>query len=403
MMLQFAQSTSINSSISQPEEPVKEADPILDKIKKECKNILFEYEQLKNLDNIIYSLSEDESSVIRTRHEEFVKSMSLVTLDNNPITRTTVAGKIFAELLSKNILSIEAITQGIDAVLKNWNDYLMDNPQFFSYIAAIIAPLLLSQNASFDFNNLKDSCTSIRPDNSSKFFIEVLNKILNSKETHNIKEQQGGILWIYNKWRMSEYVSLDVFMPNNQINKFFKNDRIGVFLLSIAMYDKMKLTVSKLLYDILNSWINVNISAEIIKCPQFVRALTIAIVIVGSKLNHSYEDFFGHAHVKLLTCYIRSEPLPEPEIQAREVQCLYGIQIMSAVLEHPGGMVLRLFHTLYQDSIISKESFELWKKEDEFKTGFDEDLETKPMALVVLNSFFLSLAENDSDSDEAFE
>ncbi|XP_060846639.1 uncharacterized protein LOC132926310 [Rhopalosiphum padi] len=401
MMLQFALSTLINLSSLQPEELVKEADPIPDKM--EYKNMLFEYEQLKNLDNIIYSLSEDESSVIRTRHEEFVKSMTLITLDNNPITRTTVAGKMFAELLSRNILSMEAITQGIDAVLKNWNDYLMDNPQFFSFIAAIIAPLLLSQNAFFDFNNLKDLCTSIRPDNSSKFFIEVLNKILSSKETQNIKEQQGGILWIYNKWRTSEYVSLDVFMPNNQINNFFKNDRIGVFLLSIAMYDKMKLTDSKLLYDILSSWINVNISAEIIKCPQFVRALTIAIVIVGSKSNHSYEDFFDHAHVKLLICYIRSEPLPEPEIQAREVQCLYGIQIMSAVLKHPRGMVLRLFHKLYQNSIISTESFELWKKEDEFKAGFDEDLETKTMAVEVLNSFFISLAENYSDSDETYE
>lgn len=405
MMPQFAQPTPINSSSSQPKEPVEEVDPVAisDKINMKCKNILLEYEQLQNLDDIIYSLSEDQSSVIRTRHEEFVKSMSLITLDNSPITRTTVAGKIFAELLSKKILSMEAITQGIDAVLKDWNDYLMDYPQFFSYIAAIIAPLLLSQNASFDFNNLKDSCTSIRPDNSSKFFIEVLNKILSSKETQNIKEQLGGILWIYNKWRTSEYVPLDVFMPNNQINKFFKNDRVGVFLLSIAMYDKMKLTDSKLLYDILHSWISVNISAEIIKCPQFVRALTIAIVIVCSKPNHSYEDFFDHVHVKLLTCYIRSEPLPEPEIQAREVQCLYGIQIMSAALEHPGGMVLRLFHKLYQDSVISKESFELWKKEDEFKAGFDEDLETKTMAVVVLNSFFLSLAANDSDEDETVE
>ncbi|XP_060849935.1 eukaryotic translation initiation factor 4 gamma 3-like isoform X2 [Rhopalosiphum padi] len=406
MMPQFAQPTpSINSSSSQPKEPVEGANviPIPDRINMKCKNILLEYEQLQNLDDIIYSLSEDESSVIRTRHEEFVTSMSLITLDNSPITRTTVAGKIFAELLSKKILSMEAITQGIDAVLKDWNDYLMDYPQFFSYIAAIITPLLLSQNASFDFNNLKDSCTSIRPDNSSKFFTEVLNKILSSKETQDIKEQLGGILWIYNKWRTSEYVPLDVFMPNNQINKFFKNDRIGVFLLSIAMYDKMKLTDSKLLYDILHSWISVNIGAEIIKCPQFVRALTIAIVIVCSKPNHSYEDFFDHVHVKLLTCYIRSEPLPEPEIQAREVQCLYGIQIMSAALEHPGGMVLKLFHKLYQDSVISKESFELWKKEVEFKAGFDEDLETKTMAVVVLNSFFLSLAANDSDEDETVE
>jgi len=66
-------------------------------------------------------------------------------------------------------------------------------------------------------------------------------------------------------------------------------------------------------------------------------------------------------------------------------------------------MVLRLFHKLYQDSVISKESFETWKKEDGFKAGFDEDLETKTMAVVVLNSFFLSLAANDSDEEETAE
>ena len=40
------------------------------------------------------------------------------------------------------------------------------------------APILSSQNASFDFNNLKDFCTSIRPNTSSIFFNEELNKIL---------------------------------------------------------------------------------------------------------------------------------------------------------------------------------------------------------------------------------
>ncbi|XP_025411781.1 eukaryotic translation initiation factor 4 gamma 3-like isoform X3 [Sipha flava] len=406
MMPQFAQTspslnsiTSTNTSKEATEELEEELNEVAKQINLKCNNIIQEYEQLHNLDDIIYSLTEDQKSVILTRHDEFVKSMVLITLESNPNSRTTIAGKIFAELLSKKILSMAVITQGIDAVLKDWNDYLMDYPQFFSYIAAIITPLLVSKSASFEFINLKDACTSIRPDNSSILFTEVLQKILSSKETQNIKED-GGILWIYNKWRMSEYVPLDVFMPNNQINKYFKNDRIGVFLLSVAMYDKMRLTDNKQLYDIMHNWIRTNINAEIIKCPQFVRALTIAIVIVCLKPNHSYEDFFDHVHVKLLTCYIRSEPLPEPEIQAREVQCLYGIQIMSAALEHPGGMVLKLFHKLYQDSVISKESFDLWKKEEEFKVGFDEDLETKTMAVVVLNSFFLSLQTNDSDEEE---
>ncbi|XP_060858189.1 uncharacterized protein LOC132935607 [Metopolophium dirhodum] len=407
MMPRFFQPTlSINSSSSQSketvEEPVSELDSeMANKINMKCKNMLFEYEQMQNLDDIIYSLSEDETSVIRTRHEEFVKSLALITLDNSPITQTTVAGNIFAELLSKKILSMEAVTRGFDAVLKDWNDYLMDYPQFFSYTAAIIAPLLLSQNALFDFNNLKDCCTSIRPDNSTKFFTEVLNKILSSKEMQNIKEQSGGILWIYNKWLASEYAALDIFMPYNQINKYFENHGIGVFLLSIAIYDKLKMIDRKPLYDILHGWISTNISAEIIKCPQFVRALTIAIVIQCLNSNQSYEDFFNHGQVKLLIYYIRSEPLSEPEIQAREVQCLYGIQIMSAALEYPEGMVLRLFHKLYQDSIISKESFLIWRKDDKFNAGFDEDLETKTMT--VLNTFFILLELNDSDEDETYE
>jgi len=38
--------------------------------------------------------------------------MSLITLDNNPVIQTTVVGNIFAELLSKKILSMVAITRG---------------------------------------------------------------------------------------------------------------------------------------------------------------------------------------------------------------------------------------------------------------------------------------------------
>lgn len=56
-------------------------------------------------------MKEDEKSTIRTRHEDFVRCMCLITLDSKPNSRTE-AGRIFAELLSKNVLSMAAITQG---------------------------------------------------------------------------------------------------------------------------------------------------------------------------------------------------------------------------------------------------------------------------------------------------
>lgn len=47
----------------------------------------------------------------QTRHEDFVKNMVLCTLDQNPNTWFLV-GNIFNKLLSKQILSKAAITQG---------------------------------------------------------------------------------------------------------------------------------------------------------------------------------------------------------------------------------------------------------------------------------------------------
>lgn len=48
--------------------------------------------------------------------------------------------------------------------------------------------MLISKTASFEFINLKHACASICPNNSSVFFTEVLQKILSSKETQDIKE-----------------------------------------------------------------------------------------------------------------------------------------------------------------------------------------------------------------------
>lgn len=71
------------------------------------------------------------------------------------------------------------------------------------------------------------------------------------------------------------------------------------------------------------------------------------------------------------------------------------------ILLFPLGIVFRLFKKLFKDNVISKKSFELWKKEDKFKAGFIEDLETITMAAVAWNSFFLSLATDDYDEKKS--
>lgn len=63
-------------------------------------------------------------------------------------------------------------------------------------------------------------------------------------------------------------------------------------------------------------------------------------------------------------------------------------------------MLLKMFNKIYQDKVISKKSFNLWKNENKFKHGFNEDTETKTMAIVILNSFFSLI--NNCSNEEAY-
>ncbi|VVC28053.1 Hypothetical protein CINCED_3A023671 [Cinara cedri] len=67
--------------------------------------------------DIVYSLTDDANSVIKTQHQEFVTAMIFTALDSSPNSRTE-AGKIFAEVLSykhkdyDEVISVVDVTQG---------------------------------------------------------------------------------------------------------------------------------------------------------------------------------------------------------------------------------------------------------------------------------------------------
>lgn len=65
---------------------------------------------------------------------------------------------------------------------------MMIEQKLLIQIFSFTAPLLISKTVLFEFNDLKDACISICPGNCHAFFTEVLQQILNSKETQNIYE-----------------------------------------------------------------------------------------------------------------------------------------------------------------------------------------------------------------------
>ncbi|VVC44902.1 RNA recognition motif domain [Cinara cedri] len=159
-----------------------ENQEVADKINLECETILDTFSQMQNLEDIVHLLTEDKGSAIRTRHQEFVKTMILTSV--SILNSGTVAGKIFTDLISYKhkdniqVLSVVNVTQGINAVLKNWNDYLIEYPLLVSYIADIITQLLISKTACFEINNLYDCCISLCHEYSMVLFTEILKKCL---------------------------------------------------------------------------------------------------------------------------------------------------------------------------------------------------------------------------------
>lgn len=53
--------------------------------------------------------------------------------------------------------------------------------------------------------------------------------------------------------------------------------------------------------------------------------------------NYPFRDFFDDVHTKLLTDYIKNFSSIPYELQAREFECLNGIQLIASSLGYPKG------------------------------------------------------------------
>lgn len=138
-------------------------------------------------------------------------------------------------------------------------------------------------------------------------------------------------------------------------------------------------------FDHINDWIFANVPESQQKQPKFIRALTTAIcdaTINGKKLN---EPAFKK-YENLIRKYADS-------ITELELECLCAIQACITKLEHPPGILLKIFNSLWEAGIICNETFINWKDNDIIEEG-------KGVAVKSLTSFFLVVNESEL-SDEA--
>jgi len=121
---------------------------------------------------------------------------------------------------------------------------------------------------------------------------------------------------------------------------------------------------------------------------DFLRALMISVVssaLSGESTNTHYNADAIKRHVKLLHKYL-------DRTVVLEVQALYALQALVHSLQHPPGLLSKIFDTLYDEDIISEEAFNTWHNSEDPKES-----EGKGVALKSVVQFFIWLKEAEED------
>ena len=142
-------------------------------------------------------------------------------------------------------------------------------------------------------------------------------------------------------------------------------------------------------FDAVQAWIESNVG-ERMKEPSFIRALMTAICenaineSPGGKLTLNSAKL---SQDKLLLRYVENK-------EELELQCLYAVQALVTKLQHPQGLIVSIFNTLWEDNLVSTEAFQAW-----FNSNDPQEMDGKGVCRSSLASFLTLLNENEDEED----
>ena len=90
--------------------------------------------------------------------QSFFENMFNTVVERSSGDRTA-AGRLTSHLLEREALSVAVLLEGVSTILEVAEDLAIDIPKFWSYLAEILAPSLLSRNAPLTL--LRDSSKSL--------------------------------------------------------------------------------------------------------------------------------------------------------------------------------------------------------------------------------------------------
>nr|XP_042899428.1 LOW QUALITY PROTEIN: eukaryotic translation initiation factor 4 gamma 3 [Parasteatoda tepidariorum] len=290
-------------------------------------------------------------------------------------------GQLLFNLVKQNIITFDHYKKGFEVVLESIDEFALDIPMIWEYIGEILEPIL--EDNKFTLDVLKDV---LKP---CIWTVGISNPACAAKRRGTIKL---GELWRESKLQWTDFLGDDA-----KIDEFILKHKLEFTICPTKVKPTTPMAIEEIkknLLDLLEKtdeseeifdWIDANVS----ECtePKFIRALVSAVhenAIKDASSGCELDVTKLKKRISILTRYIdHNENL--------ELQALYAIQSLMNQLNQPKGILRQIFDILYDDDVITEESFKNWEQSDDIN-----EVEGKGVALHSVKSFFTWLKETDS-------
>uniref|UniRef100_UPI00398F0702 eukaryotic translation initiation factor 4 gamma 1-like isoform X2 n=1 Tax=Pristiophorus japonicus TaxID=55135 RepID=UPI00398F0702 len=362
-----------------------------EEFEKKSKAIIEEYLHINDMKEALQCVQELESP--KTLHI-FVRSGVESTLERSAIAREHL-GMLLYQLVKTGTLSKEQYCKGLHEILEIAEDMEIDIPHIWQYLAELIVHMLHDGGIPMGelFREVAKPLVSIGK--AGLLLVDLLSLLCKG-----MSRKKAGSLW------RDGGLSWKEFLPEEEdINKFVTEKKVEFTLGNESSqeetpsktemsFDELceqfdKLIKEKAENQRIFDWIEANLDEKQMVSPLFIRALMKSVchsaVVFETPIRVAVEVIQNR--VKVLTKYLNSDP-------KRELQALYALQALMAILEQPPNLLRTFFDVLYDEDVISEEAFYKWESSKD-----PAEQQGKGVALKSVTAFFTWLREAEEESE----
>ncbi|XP_055935890.1 eukaryotic translation initiation factor 4 gamma 3-like isoform X2 [Argiope bruennichi] len=299
-------------------------------------------------------------------------------------------GQLLSSLLKKKIITFDQYKKGFAGVLEIIDDYALDIPLIWDYMGEILEPMI--EDIETPFKLLKEVLQPCIPSEKAGMLV--------SSILHCAAKRKGTIK-LGEVWRESGVQWTDIIGTDRNVSEFIEKHKLEFTVSPTKVNPQTQMSMEEMKKHLLSlleknseleevfDWVDANISDT--SGPTFVRALVTAVhesCLTGSGTTWELNTSKLKSRIPLISRYVSTN-------EKLQLQALYAVQALMNQLGQPSGLLHQIFDVLYDDDVISDESFKEWEQSDD-----PNEAEGKGVAVHSVKSFFTWLREPEEETEE---